>query len=295
VRGTLRTFVLFVVLTALFCAAGWFAASFGLVHGGVWSAIAIFGALAIVLNFAMFFGSHKFVLWTYRAKIVTPAEAPRLHAIVDRVAARAGLPKPTVAIIPLQVPNAFATGPSPNKAVVAATEGILNMLDDEELEGVLSHEMGHVRHRDTLIMAVVATVAGAITFAARMMFWNQLFGGGNRDRNANPLGLVIGIAFMILAPLAAIIVQLAISRRREFEADRAGAEISGKPMALASALQKMEDVAHRNPLSQRTANPSTASMFIVNPFAGGGFAAMFRTHPRTEERIRRLKEMAGRP
>ena len=202
------------------------------------------------------------------------------------------LPKPRVYIVENPSPNAFATGRNPKHAVVAATEGILRMLDDDELEGVMAHEIGHVRNRDMLIMSVAATVAGAITFAARMLFWNALFGGGE---NRNPLSMAVGLVFMLLAPVAAIVIQLAISRRREFEADRAGAQISGKPLALAGALRKMEAIAHKIPLDERAAPSATASLFIVNPFSGRGMAAMFRTHPSTGERIRRLEAMSKAP
>jgi heat shock protein HtpX len=289
-RGGFRTLVLFGVLTVLMMGAGWVASGYGLVSGDPWTATLIFAVLAGALNFIMYFASHKFVLWSYKAKVVTAADEPRLHRIVAKVAAKAGLPMPTVAVIPMDVPNAFATGPSPKKAVVAATRGIMAMLDDDELEGVMAHEIGHVRNRDMLIMTVAATVAGAITFAARMLFWNALFGGNGNNRN--PLSIVVGILFMILAPVAALVVQLAISRRREFEADKAGAEISGKPLALASALRKMEHWSQRAPLDDRAAPSATASLFIVNPFSGKGMAAMFRTHPRTEDRIARLEKMA---
>lgn len=289
VFGTLRTLFLFVVLTLLFMLAGWVAAGYGLMGGDIVGAMLLFGVLAAVLNFVTYFWSHKFVLWSYRAKIVTEAEAPRLHAIVRRLAAQTRLPMPQVAVMPLQVPNAFATGRNPKHAVVAATQGILDMLDDDELEGVMAHELGHVRNRDMLVMSVAATVAGAITFAARMLFWNALFGGGD---NRNPMTAVVGIVFMILAPVVALLVQLAISRNREFRADAMGAKISGKPWALAAALEKMEHVANAAPLDRaRNANPSTSSLFIVNPFRGGGMSALFRTHPSTAERVKRLREM----
>ncbi len=286
--GTLRTLALFGFLTGLFMVAGYVIAGYGVMGGDPVGAMVLFGVLAAVLNVGSYFFSHKIVLWSYKAKIVTREEAPRLYAIVERVALKADLPMPKVAVIPMNVPNAFATGRSPKHAVVAATQGILQMLDDEELEGVMAHEVAHVRNRDMLIMTVAATVAGAITFAARMLFWNALFGGGD---NRNPATLAIGFAFMLLAPVAAIIIQLAISRSREFEADRVGAEISGKPWALARALQKMENVAKRAPLTEQHANPTTASLFIVNPFRGGGLSGLFRTHPRTEERVRRLEAM----
>ncbi len=278
---------LFVVLTALFMAGGYVLGSYGMA-GNPMSAMILFGLFAAAINFGMYFWSHKFVLWSYKAKIVERHEAPRLHGIVQKIAMQADLPMPQVAIIPMQVPNAFATGRNPRHAVVAATHGLLNMLDDEELEGVMAHELAHVNNRDMLIMTVAATVAGAVTFAARMLFWNALFGRGD---NRNPATMLIGLAFMILAPLAAIMIQLAISRSREFEADRVGAKLCGKPWALARALEKMQNVATRHPVREDLANPSTASMFIVNPFRGSGFAGLFRTHPATEERIRRLQTM----
>lgn len=290
VFGTLRTFALFGILTLLFMVAGYVVAGYGIAGGDPVGAMVLFGLIAAALNFVTYFWSHKFVLWSYKAKIVTAEEAPRLHAIVRRLSQQAGLPMPQVAIIPMQVPNAFATGRNPKNAVVAATQGILNMLDDDELEGVMAHELGHVGNRDMLVMSVAATVAGAITFAARMLFWNALFGGGD---NRNPMTAVIGIAFMVLAPLAAIMVQLAISRNREFKADALGAKISGKPWALASALEKMESIATRHPLDKaESANPSTASLFIVNPFSGGGMSKLFSTHPSTAERVKRLRSMA---
>lgn len=283
--GRVRTLALFGMLTMLFMAGGYAIAAYW--GGSPVTAMAIFGVFAFVLNFATYFWSHKFVLWSYKAKMVEQHEAPRLHAVVQKIAWQAGLPMPRIAVIPMGAPNAFATGRNPRHAVVAATQGILQMLDDDELEGVMAHEMAHVKNRDMLIMTVAATVAGAVTFAARMMFWNALFGGGG---GRNPVQLAIGAAFMLLAPLAAIVIQLGISRQREFEADRVGAALCGKPWALARALQKMEQVATAYPLGAQHANPSTASLFIVNPFRGG-FSAMFRTHPATQERVRRLQAM----
>ncbi|HET6398950.1 MAG TPA: zinc metalloprotease HtpX [Candidatus Thermoplasmatota archaeon] len=287
--GRLRTLALFGGLTALMMLAGYVAAGYGMAGGNVWAAMLMFAFFAFVLNFVMYFWSHKFVLWSYKARIVTPEEAPRLHRIVRKVSEAAGLPMPTVAVIPLAVPNAFATGRNPKHAVVAATDGILRMLDDEELEGVMAHEIAHVSNRDMLVMTVAATVAGAVTFAARMLFWNALFGGGD---NRNPMMMLVGLVFMVLAPVAAIIIQLSISRSREFKADAVGARISGKPLALAAALEKMEQVAKGYPLTDRNASSATASLFIVNPFRGGGMSKLFSTHPDTQERIRRLKAMA---
>ncbi len=285
--GGVRTFLLFGIMTLLFMVGGYAIA--GYFGGDPVTAMVVFALFAGALNFVSYFWSHKFVLWSYKAKIIERQDNPRLYDIVSRVAMKAELPMPQVAIIPMGVPNAFATGRNPKHAVVAATEGIMRMLDDDELEGVMAHEMAHVSNRDMLIMTVAATVAGAITFAARMMFWNSLFGGG---QERSPAQMLIGLAFMILAPIAAIIIQLAISRSREFEADRVGAKISGKPWALAQALEKMENVANHYPLTEKHANPSTASLFIVNPFRGGGMASLFRTHPVTAERVKRLRAMS---
>lgn len=290
VLGRLRTMVLFGALTALLMLAGYVAGSYGLVSGDPIGAALLFGVLAGAINFVSYFWSHKFVLWSYKARIVTREESPRLHDIVQRMSQKAGLPMPKVAIIPMGVPNAFATGRNPKNAVVAATEGILRMLDDDELEGVMAHEIAHVGNRDMLIMSVAATVAGAVTFAARMLFWNALFGGSD---NRNPLSILIGVLFMLLAPIAALIIQLTISRSREYKADATGARISGKPLALASALRKMEQVAEGYPLTERNASSATASLFIVNPFRGGAMAALFATHPKTAERIRRLEAIAA--
>jgi heat shock protein HtpX len=214
----------------------------------------------------------------YRAREVG-AEHP-LHRLVSRLAGRAGLPMPRVYVIPSDSPNAFATGRNPSHAAVAATEGILRILDEHELEGVMAHELAHVKHRDILIGSVAATIAGAIMFLARI---GLFFGGGGREgRGGNPL-LLLGMA--ILAPLAAVLIQAAISRSREFAADRGGSEIAGRPDGLASALRKIEVAVHHRPLP---ANPATAHMFIVKPFAGGGMLSLFSTHPPTEQRIARL-------
>ncbi len=286
--SSFRTVLLMGGLTGLFMIGGWVLAGYGYANDPI-SAMVLFGLFAAALNLGMYFWSHKFVLWSYKAKIVGPNEAPRLYAIVDRVRRQAGLPMPQVAIIPMAVPNAFATGRNPKHAVVAATEGIMRMLNDDELEGVMAHEIAHIKDRDMLIMSLAATVAGAITFAARMLFWGALFGGGGENRN--PVTMVLGVAFMILAPIVAIVVQMAISRQREFKADAVGAQISGKPWALAQALEKMEHIAKGHPLSDRDANVSTASLFIVNPFRGGAMSKMFSTHPSTEERVKRLRAM----
>jgi heat shock protein HtpX len=271
-----KTILLMTALTAgLVLVGGWFGG-----RGGAVVALVIAGAM----NFGSYFFSDRLVLRMYRAREVSREEAPGLYDVVEGLARRAGLPMPRVAIIPGEQPNAFATGRNPEHAVVAATEGILRVLDRDEIEGVMAHELAHVRHRDMLISSVAATLAGAIMVLARFgMFFG---GGGDRDRGGGALALLV----VILAPIAAMIVQTAISRSREFAADAGGAEISGKPRALASALQKLEATARRVPLQ---GNPATAHMFIVNPFRGGGFMKLFSTHPPTEERVARLLEMRG--
>lgn len=272
--NTLKTVLLMTALTAgLVLLGGWLGG-----QGGMVVALVIAGAM----NFGSYFFSDRIVLKMYRAREVGREEAPGLYDAVEGLARRAGLPMPRVAIIPGQQPNAFATGRNPEHAVVAATEGILRILDQDEIEAVMAHELAHVRNRDMLISSVAATLAGAIMVLARF----GLFFGGSRDRGGGALALLV----VILAPLAAMIVQAAISRSREFAADAGGAEISGKPRALASALQKLEAGAQRVPLQ---GNPATAHMFIVHPFRGGGVLSLFSTHPPTEERVARLREMRG--
>jgi heat shock protein HtpX len=271
----LKTVLLMTVLTAgLVLVGGWVGG-----EGGALVALIVAGAI----NFGSYFFSDKIVLKMYRAREVTRVEAPELYDVVESLSRRAGLPVPRVAIIPGQQPNAFATGRNPEHAVVAATEGILQILDRDEIEGVMAHELAHVRHRDMLISSVAATLAGAIMMLARM---GLFFGGGDRDRGGGALALVV----VLLAPIAAMIIQAAISRSREFAADSGGAEISGKPRALASALRKLEATAKRVPLQ---GNPATAHMFIVHPFRGGGIGKLFSTHPPTEERVERLLQMRG--
>jgi heat shock protein HtpX len=272
-----KTLFLMTVLTVgLVLVGGWFGG-----EGGMVTALVFAG----IMNLGSYFFSDKIVLKMYRARQVGPEEAPVLYRVVERLARRAELPMPRVAIIPSQQPNAFATGRSPKHAVVAATEGILRLLDEDELEGVMAHELAHVRHRDILIASVAATLAGAIMVLAR---FGLFFGGGGRDRG--PGGGVFAIVLMILAPIAAMIVQAAISRSREFAADAGGAEISQKPRALASALRKLEAGARQVPMQ---GNPATAHMFIVRPFRGGGIVSLFSTHPPTEARVERLMAMRG--
>jgi heat shock protein HtpX len=283
-RATLRTIVLMSALMGLFAVIGTLlgAMLFGTAMGG----LVMFLVLAGVLNFVSYFWSDKIVLWSYKAKVVEPHEAPRLHAIVDRVVAKSGMPKPRVAVMPMDAPNAFATGRNPQNAVVAATRGILNLLDDDELEAVMAHEMGHVQNRDVLVGSVAATVAAAITFPFRWLFWGALFGGNDE----NPGGIVGLLVVGVLAGLAAMLIQLAISRSREYGADHTGATISGKPYALASALGKLHDSNYRHPMHQ--GNPSHAHMFIVNPFSGSAIFKLFSTHPPVEQRIARLEKLA---
>lgn len=237
--------------------------------------------VAVGLNFASFWFSDKIVLKMYKAREVSRGDAPELYDMIDRLRTNAGLPMPKVYVIPSDQPNAFATGRSPNHAAVAVTNGITRMLNREELEGVIAHELAHIQNRDILTSSIAATLAAAITMLARFAFF---FGGDRRD---NIFGTLL---MLILAPIAAFLIQMAISRAREYAADRDGAEICGKPGALASALARLQEGAERVPME---ANPSTAHMFIVNPFAGGlsGIRSLFSTHPPTEERIRRLREL----
>ncbi len=240
-----------------------------------------------VMNFVSYWFSDKIVLAMYRAKEASPQDAPRLHDVVSRLARKSNMPMPRVFVIPSETPNAFATGRSPNHASVAATTGILNLLTDEELEGVMAHELSHVRNRDTLIATVAATIAGAITWIAHMLQWGAMF-GGSRDSENRGSGLSM-LAMAILAPMAAMLVQLAISRSREYAADESGAQICGNPLALASALAKLQQGVRVHPM--HGGSPTTAHLFIVNPFRGG-FTGLFSTHPPMQERIRRLQEMS---
>jgi heat shock protein HtpX len=242
--------------------------------------------LSVAFNFGAYFFSDKLALSMYRAQPVTREQLPRVYQVVERLSAKQGLPMPSVYVIPSESPNAFATGRNPQHASVAVTHGILNLLDDEELEGVLAHELGHVRNRDILTSSIAATLAGAITMLARMGYWASFFGGyGDRDDRDRGGGLT-GLFMLILAPIAATLIQLAISRSREYEADATGARETGNPYALARALQKLDNYSQRIPLQ---ASPSTAHLFIVAPLLGsGGFANLFSTHPPIKDRIHRL-------
>jgi heat shock protein HtpX len=241
-------------------------------------------AVAVALNFGAYFFSDKIALATYRAQPVTREELPRAYAAVERLTQKIGIPMPKIYVIPTESPNAFATGRNPSHASVAVTHGILGLLNDEELEGVLAHELGHVNNRDILISSVAATIAGAITMISRFGFF---FGGGSRDRRGG--GGLTGLFMLIVAPIAATMIQLAVSRSREYEADATGAHFTGNPYALASALQKLDAYSRRVPMQ---ASPSTAHLFIIQPLLGINFGGLFSTHPPIAKRIERL---TGRP
>jgi heat shock protein HtpX len=244
--------------------------------------------ISVVFNFVTYFYSDKLALKMYNAQPATREQLPRAYAAIERLTAKQGLPMPKVYVLPTESPNAFATGRNPQHASVAVTHGILQLLDDEELEGVLAHELGHVKNRDILTSSIAATLAGAITMVARMGYWASLFGGyggGGRDRQRGGGGLT-GLFMIILAPIAASLIQLAISRSREYEADATGAAVTGNPYALARALQKLDDYSKRIPMQ---ASPSTAHLFIVAPLLGsGGLGSLFSTHPPMKDRIQRL-------
>lgn len=273
---------MFAVLMGIFALVGWVVGSYFI---GNWMlGFVIFLGIAVAINVVSYFYSSKIILWTYKVKIVTEAESPRLYRIVRGISQKAGLPMPRVGIIPTQNPNAFATGRNPKNAVVCATEGIMRLLDDNELEGVMAHEMAHVKDRDILVMTVAATVAGAISFAARFAFWGSLM---DRRDNGN---MILLLLVAITAPLAAMLVQMAISRSREYKADYEGAMFIGRPLALAKALEKLEVGNKANPI--KFGSPTSSSLFIVNPFNGGAMVSLFSTHPPMKERIRRLREQA---
>lgn len=275
----LRVFGLMAALTALVTVLGGY-------FGGRQGAI-LFFVLAAIMNFGMYWFSDRAVLKMYKARIIEAHDAPELYAMVDRLRQRADLPMPVVAIAPQPQPNAFATGRNPSKAVVCFTQGLLQLVTPEELEGVTAHELAHIKHRHMLVSTVAATMAGAIGILASIARWGVIFGGGRDDDN-NPIALIV---MAIVAPIAAAIVQFAISRQNEFMADRTAAEITGNPMGLAHALQRLEATAHRIPMK---VNPAGAQLAIVNPLAGGkGMISLFRTHPPTEDRVAKLQEIAA--
>jgi heat shock protein HtpX len=286
-RNNFKTLVLMAGLGALFVFVG------GLLggQGGAITALVIAG----LINFGMYFFSHKIALASAKAKPVAENELPNVYSTVRALAHRENMPMPKIYLIESPQPNAFATGRNPKNAAVAVTTGILEMMEHSELEGVLAHELSHVKNRDVLISTIAATVAVALSFLVRIAFWT---GRGGDRRSNNPMGAIVGILAIILAPLAAMVIQMAISRSREYEADRSGAEITGSPLALAQALQKLEAGTARIPME---VNPSTAQLFIADPLKAfgrsgsggmGGLTRMFSTHPPIAERVERLNQMA---
>lgn len=276
----MKTAMLMAAITALFMTVGRLLGG----HQGMVLAL----VLALGMNFFSYWFSDQMVLRMYNAQEVDASSAPRFYRMVEELASNAGLPMPRVYLIEEDAPNAFATGRNPEHAAVAATTGILRALSERELRGVMAHELAHVQHRDILISTISATMAGAISMLANIA---MIFGG--RDDEGRPVNPIVSILVMILAPLAASLIQMAISRAREFEADRGGAEISGDPAALASALQKIHRLAQGLPLETAEQHPETAQMMIMNPLSAGGLRGLFSTHPSTEERVERLLEMAA--
>jgi heat shock protein HtpX len=283
--NTLKSVFFLALLTALLVVVG-------RMLGGTSGMIMAFG-LALVMNFGSYWFSDKIALSMSGAREVSPDEAPDLHRMVDEVAYLSKMPKPRVYIMQNPSPNAFATGRDPNHAAIAVTTGIMGLLDRRELAGVLAHELAHVRNRDTLIATIAATIAGAISMLAQMAQWAMIFGGfGRSNDDEQGAGSVIGgLVMIILAPIIAMIIQLAVSRSREYEADATGARLVHDPLALASALEKLESGTALRPMAD--ANPATAHLFIVNPFSGSNLARLLSTHPPIEDRVRRLRQMAG--
>jgi heat shock protein HtpX len=278
--NTIRTTLLLGALTGLLMLIGGY---FGGKNG-----VVIAFLFAMVMNFGSYWFSDKIVLRMYKAQEISESQAPELYGIVKNLALRGDLPMPRVYVIPENTPNAFATGRDENHAVVAVTEGITRILNRDELEGVIGHELTHIKNKDMLIGSIAATLAGAIVMLANMAQWAAIFGGVSRDDDEGGGGLIGLILMAILAPIAATVIQMAISRSREFLADAGGAKISGKPYGLAGALEKLQRASQAIPMD---ANPSTAHMFIVNPLTGGSLMSLFSTHPPLEERIARLKSM----
>ena len=278
--NTFKTAFLLTFLTLLLMFLGrWFGGQNGM-------AIAL--VFAAVMNFVSYFFSDKLALAMYRAQPATREQLPRVYATVERLTQKIGIPMPKIYVIPTDSPNAFATGRNPKHASVAVTQGILNLLNDEELEGVLAHELGHVNNRDILISSVAATIAGAITYLAQVAKWGMIFGGMERDDRDRGGGLA-GLLMLFLAPLAAMLIQLWVSRTREYQADASGAHYTGNPYALASALAKLDAYSRRLPMQ---ATPSTAHLFIIQPLLGMSLGSLFSTHPPIAKRIERL---TGRP
>jgi len=281
----LRTAGLFLLLTGIFVGFGWV---IGTVFFGDWlPMVVLFLVLAAAMNAISYFFADRLVLWTYRAKPVTESEAPALYRVVQRVAAMNDLPVPRVYLVPSATPNAFATGRNPRHAVVAVTQGAFRVLNERELTAVVAHEMAHVKDRDILVMSVAATIAGALTLLARWALWGTLLGGGSRDRQGGWLMYVLAILGIVLVPFAVLLVQLAISRSREYKADHVGAKTLGAAGALADALEQLEYRNRQNPMD--FGSPSSGSLWIVNPFRGNWLAGVLSTHPPIDERIRRLR------
>ncbi len=281
--NTLKTTFFLAILAVLFVSVG------QMLGGRSGATMALI--MAGLMNVVAYWFSDKIVLAMYRAKEVKEAEAPELHSIVRELVMRAHLPMPKVYIMDNPAPNAFATGRNPEHAAVAVTTGIMGLLSREELTGVIGHELAHIKNRDILISTIAATIAGAISYLAHIAQWGMMFGGRRDGEDRNPLGSVLTIVMMILAPIAAMLIQMAISRSREYKADEGGASICGNPRALAAALKKLQAGVRRIPME---ANPSTAHMFIVSPLTGGGLLSLFSTHPPMEERIARLEAMGLR-
>ncbi|MBP1751948.1 MAG: Heat shock protein, Metallo peptidase, family [Geobacteraceae bacterium] len=278
--NTLKTTFLLALLTVILVFAG------GAIGGRGGMTIAL--VMAGVMNFVSYWFSDKIVLAMYGAKEVSESDSPEFYGMVRQLASQAGLPMPKVYIVQSDTPNAFATGRNPEHAAVAATTGILRILSREELMGVMAHELSHVKNRDILISSIAATVAGAITYLAHMAQWAAMFGGG-RDREEEGGGLLGMLVMAIVAPIAAMLIQMAISRSREYDADKGGALVTGNPLYLANALRKLEMANRQIPMEEAT--PASAHMFTVNPLTGGGLMSLFSTHPPVEERIRRLESM----
>lgn len=277
--NTMKTFMLMAMLTALLVVAGGFL-------GGETGMIIAF-TFALVMNFGTYWFSDKIVLRMYKAHELQPSDHPELFRITEELTARAGLPMPKLYIMPSEQPNAFATGRNPNNSAVAVTDGILRLLSRDELRGVIAHELAHIKHRDILVGTVAATIAGAISMLATMAQWAFIFGGG-RGSGRGSGHPIAAIVMIIVAPLAAMMIQMAISRSREYLADEGGAKMAGDPLGLANALRKLHARVQRVPMN---ANPATAHMFIVNPLSGGGFTKLFSTHPPMEERVARLEAL----
>lgn len=284
-KNTVRTFVFMAALGGLFVIVG------GAIGGQGGMIFALL--LAVVMNMATYWWSDKLVIMMTRAKPVSEQEAPWLYRMVRPLAQKAGMPMPRLYVMPAAQPNAFATGRNPDRAVVAVTEGILNVLDERELEGVLAHELSHVRNRDILIGAVAATVAAAITMLARLAMWGAILGGGrDDDRDSGPFGAIAMLLSFLLAPIAALLIQMAVSRSRESQADRSGAELLGDATPLASALVKIDAAARATP--PLAVNPAVSHVFLQNPLRGQNVVKLFMSHPPLEERLAQLRELGAR-